>query len=318
MSSENLLLFSGSANQPLTQGIARALHISPGERDIQRFPDGELRIELGESVRGQDVYLLQPTCAPVAENLLELLLLADAARRAGAAHLTAVIPYFGYARQDRRASGREPVSARVVADLLAVVGFDRVVGVDAHTGALEATFSNTIPFEHLSAAPLLAEAARPHVAANSVVVAPDLGATKLAELYATALRLPVAIVHKARLTAEEVSVRAITGEVRHRAPLLVDDMISTGGTIAAAAAALLEAGCLPEITVVASHSLLVGQALERLSANLSIQRLITTDSVPLPSTTPFTLHVVGLAGLLADAIDRLHTNRSLDPLLHHA
>jgi ribose-phosphate pyrophosphokinase len=318
MTSENLLLFSGSANQPLAESIARVLDISPGQRDIQRFPDGELRVALRESVRGQDVYLLQPTCAPVAENLLELLLMADAARRAGAGHLSAVIPYFGYARQDRRASGREPVSARLVADLLAVVGFDRVVGLDVHTGALEATFSNAIPFEHLSAAPLLAEAARAHLTANSVVVAPDLGATKLAELYATALHLPVAIVHKTRLTAEEVSVRAITGDVQHRAPLLVDDMISTGGTIAAAAAALLEAGCLPEITVVASHALLVGQALERLSANLSIQRLITTDSVPLPSTAPFTLSVVVLAALLADAIDRLHTNRSLDALLHHA
>ncbi len=154
MTSENLLLFSGTANQPLAERVARALDISPGHRDIQRFPDGELRVELAESVRGSDVYLLQPTCAPVAENLLELLLMADAARRAGAGHLTAVIPYFGYARQDRRASGREPVSARVVADLLAVVGFDRVVGVDVHTGALEATFSSTIPFEHISAAPL--------------------------------------------------------------------------------------------------------------------------------------------------------------------
>jgi ribose-phosphate pyrophosphokinase len=317
MISKDLVLFSGSANEPLAEGIARALDTSLGQRQLQRFPDGELRIELHESVRGRDVYLLQPTCAPVAENLLELLLLADAARRAGASQLTAVIPYFGYARQDRRASGREPVSVRVIADLLAVVGFDRVVGVDVHTGALEGTFANAIPFEHLSAARLLADVARTHVSANGVVVAPDLGATKLAETYATKLHLPVAIVHKTRLTAEEVSIRAITGDVRGRSPLLVDDMISTGGTIAAAVTALLEAGCLPEITVVASHGLLVGQAMERLS-KVSVQRLIATDSVPLPVTPPFKLEVVGLAPLLADAIERLHTDRSLEPLLHHA
>jgi ribose-phosphate pyrophosphokinase len=189
--------------------------------------------------------------------------------------------------------------------------------VDVHTGALEGTFANAIPFEHLSAARLLADVARTHVSTNSVVVAPDLGATKLAETYATTLHLPVAIVHKTRLTAEEVSIRAITGDVRGRNPLLVDDMISTGGTIAAAVTALLEAGCQPEITVVATHALLVGQAMERLSS-VSIQRMITTDSVPLPVTPPFKLEVVGLAPLLADAIDRLHTDRSLEPLLHHA
>src|SRR6266508_6700769 len=150
MTSDSLLLFSGSANQPLAEGIARALDTVLGQRDVQRFPDGELHIELHESVRGQDVYLLQPTCAPVAENLLELLLLADAARRAGAGQLTAVIPYFGYARQDRRASGREPVSVRVIADMLAGVGFNRVVGVDVHTGALEGTFPSATLFEHLS------------------------------------------------------------------------------------------------------------------------------------------------------------------------
>jgi ribose-phosphate pyrophosphokinase len=239
--------------------------------------------------------------------------LADASRRAGAERLTAVMPYFGYARQDRRAHGREPVGARLVADVLRASGVDRVVGIDMHTSAVEGFFS--IPLEHLSAVSLLAEAARPHVTANSVVVAPDLGATKLAERYAMILGLPVAIVHKTRLSGHEVSVRMITGEVRGLAPLIVDDMISTGGTITAAVEALLSAGCLPDVLVVASHALLVGPAVDRLGA-VPARRLIATDSLPVARTSALTLEVVSLAPLLADAIDRLHTNRSLEDLLH--
>jgi ribose-phosphate pyrophosphokinase len=309
----SLVLFSGSANLPLSEAIAAVLRVPLGRRELERFPDGEIHVELHDSVRGQDVYLIQPTGPPVAEHLLELLLLADAARRAGAERLTAVVPYFGYARQDRRAHGRESVGARLVADVLRASGVDRVVGVDMHTSALEGFFS--IPLEHLSAVSLLAKAARPHIDANTVVVAPDLGATRLAERYATALGLPVAIVHKTRLSGHEVSVRTITGEVRDLAPLLVDDMISTGGTIAAAVDALLLAGCLRDVLIVASHALLVGPAVDRLAA-LPARRLIATDSLPGARPSGLTMEVVSLAALLADAIERLHTNRSLDDLLH--
>jgi ribose-phosphate pyrophosphokinase len=310
----SFVLLSGSSNQALADAIAGELGVRLGRRELERFPDGELHVQLQESVRGQDVYLIQSTCPPVAEHLVELLLLADAARRAGAARLIAIIPYFGYARQDRRAGGREAIGARLAADLLAAVGFERVLGVDVHTGALEGFFS--MPFEHLSAAGLLADAARPHVVDNTVVVAPDLGATKLAERYAAALGVPVAIVHKQRITGEEVSVRGITGDVRNRAPLIVDDMISTGGTIAAAATALLQAGCEPAMTVVASHALLVGPAVPRLSA-IPVGRLIATDSVPPHLAASAALEVVSLAGLLADAIARLDADHSLEPLLHH-
>jgi ribose-phosphate pyrophosphokinase len=309
----SLVLFSGSANPSLSAAIASELRVPLGRRELERFPDGELHLELEDTARGMDVYLVQPTGPPVAENLLELLLCADASRRAGAQRVTAIIPYFGYARQDRRAHGREPVGARLVADVLCASGIDRVVGVDMHTNALEGFFSMAL--EHLSAVVLLAEAARLHVTANSVVVAPDLGATRLAERYATILGLPVAIVHKTRLSGHEVSVRAITGDVRGRAPLLVDDMISTGGTIAAAVDALLAAGCVPDVTVLASHALLVGSAVDRL-AGVAARRLITTDSLSISRTSALTLEVVSLAPLLADAIDRLHTNRSLGDLLH--
>jgi ribose-phosphate pyrophosphokinase len=246
--------------------------------------------------------------------LIELLLLGDACRRAGAARVTAVIPYFGYARQDRRASGREPVSARLVADLLQTGGFDRVVAVDLHTTALEGFFA--IPLEHLTVVPLLAEAARTGLAPHSVVVAPDLGAVKLAERYGALLLQPVAFVHKTRLSGTEVRAGAVIGDVRDRAPVIVDDMISTGGTIAAAVGALLEAGAVPDVSVVATHALLVGPALQRLAA-LPLRRLIATDTV-IPQAGPAVpLEVASVAPLLAEAVDHLHHGRSLRGLLLH-
>jgi ribose-phosphate pyrophosphokinase len=281
---------------------------------IERFPDGELHIEVRESVRGHDVFLLQPTSPPFEAHFFELVLLADACRRAGAGRLTAVIPYFGYARQDRRARGREPVGARVVADLLAAAGFARVVAVDLHSAALEGMFP--VPLEHVSAVPALADGLR-GAPATGVVVAPDLGAVHLADRFARRLGLPVAVVHKIRLSGTEVAVRAVTGEVRGRTPIIVDDMISTGGTIVAAHSALGEAGCLTkEITVATTHGLLVANAAERL-AGLGLGRLMVTDSVLQPERPVPPTQVVGLAPLLSDAIRRLHEGHSLADLLVH-
>ncbi len=311
----NLTVFSGPANLPLAESVAAKLGVRLGHCVVHRFPDGELHVEIQESVRGHDVYLIQPTSPPAEARLLELLLLADSCRRAGASHLTAVVPYFGYARQDRRASGREPVAARLIADLIAAGGLGRVVAVDLHTAALEGFFS--IPLEHLSAVPLLAESVRPFVPDNAVIVAPDLGAVKLAERYARLLHQPIAIVHKIRITGEKVSVQGIVGDVQGRAPLIVDDMISTGGTIEAAVKALLQARCAPEITVVASHALLVGPAIERLR-DPTVRRLIMTDSVAVLPEMPLPLQIAGLGPLLADAIERLHNNQSLSNLVAHA
>src|SRR5215217_2172225 len=288
-------LFTGSANPHLAETLAAKLGTGLGALGINRFPDGELHVEIQETVRGHDVYLIQPTSPPVERHLLELLMLADAAHRAGAARLTAVIPYLGYARQDRRASGREAVGARLVAELLAAGGLlQRIVAMDVHSPAIEGFFG--IPLEHLSTVPLLVESVRNHVTENSVIVAPDLGAAKLAERYARPLGLPVAIVHKTRLSGSEVSVRRLTGGVQNKTPIIVDDMISTGGTVEAAVSTLLSEGCEPDITVVASHGLFVGPAAERLSI-APVRRLIVTDSVATPEKLALPLEVAGLAPL---------------------
>ena len=302
-------ILSGSANVPLAEDTAKVLGLEPIGRILERFPDGELHVDVLESVRGDDVYVIQPTSPPVDEHIFELLLMADACRRAGADSLTAVIPYFGYARQDRRARGREPVSARLVADLISGSGVRRVLAVDLHSRAVESAFA--LPLEHLSAVPMLAEAVRPAVGKNCMIVSPDLGAVKLAERYAALLDLPVAIIHKTRISGAEVRVQRIVGDVRGKEVLVVDDMISTGGTIDKAIRALLEAGCAPSgIKVVASHALLVGNASERLGA-LPIEGIYVSDSVPIPKEFPLPLYVLSLAPVLAESIQRLYHKQSL-------
>ncbi len=281
---------------------------------IERFPDTELHAEIDESVRGGDVYLLQPTGPPVDDHLMELIFLADACRRAGAARLIGVIPYYGYARQDRRAKGREAVGARLIADMLSLAGFERIVAIDLHTVSLEGFFS--IPLEHLSAVSLLANAIEELVTAKTVIVAPDLGAVKLAERYGELLHRAIAVVHKVRLSGAKVEVRGVVGEVAGCAPVIVDDMISTGSTIKAAAEALISAGCLPEITVVASHALLVGPAISLLST-LPLKRIVVTDSLPPAKHNQLPVQVVSLAPMLAETITRLHLGESIGDFLSH-
>lgn len=298
----DIILFAGRAGRTLAGGIAAALDLTVGRSVLEEFPDGEIHVEIEEEVRGRDVFLVQSTCAPVGRNLLEILLLADGCRRRGAVRVTAVIPYFGYARQDRRVTGKEPIGARVVAELLAT-RIDRVLTVDLHNPAIEGFFG--IPLDHVSAVPLLAEAFLSHRSEESVLVAPDLGAAKLVQRYADLLRLPVAYAHKIRHGGDSVTVREISGEVRDRRPVVVDDMISTGGTMASAIEALLEKGARPEVTVIASHGLLAGDARERLAA-LPIRRIITTDSVPRGENLGLPLEVLSLRQLLAERIVELH------------
>jgi ribose-phosphate pyrophosphokinase len=310
----NLIVLTGSANTALAEAIAEHLGVPLGRRSLTRFPDSELHVEIEETVRDLNVYIVQPTSPPVDQHLIELFFLADACRRAGARTLTAIMPYFGYARQDRRASGGDAVGARLVADLLARAGLDRIVAVDLHSSALAGFF--TMPLERLSAMGLLANAARDFVGPDDVIVAPDLGAVKLGERYAELLHLPMAIIHKIRLSGTTVKVREVVGDVRGKRPIIIDDMISTGATIEAATQALLGAGCVPEISVVATHALHVGSACEKL-ATLRLKRLIVTDSV-VPALKPAVpTQVVSLAPMLAEVISRLNVGESLDEFISH-
>jgi ribose-phosphate pyrophosphokinase len=308
------IVITGSGNPLLAAAVAEGLGIALGRSMLSRFPDTELYAEIQQSIRGCDVYLIQPTGPPVDAHLMELLFLADACRRAGAARLTGIIPYFGYARQDRRARGREAIGGRLIADLLSIGGLTRIVGVDLHTVSLEGFFS--MPLEHLSAVPLLAKALEGLLGDQSVIVSPDLGAAKVAEQYAALLHRPFAIVNKTRLSGQDVKVSEIVGEVAGCAPVIVDDMISTGGTIEAAVNALLAAGCAPNITVAASHALLVGLAVSRLSA-LPLKRILVTDSLPQTDHGSLPIHIVSLAPMLAETVARLNGDESLSKLLSH-
>jgi ribose-phosphate pyrophosphokinase len=270
---------------------------------IERFPDREVHVELQDSPIGRSVFILQPTSPPPDENVIELLALADACRRGHAAHVTAVVPYFGYARQERRASGLESVTARVIADCIAASGIQRVVALDLHTDAIEGFF--TLPVERLTAVPLLAEALKMARPENGVIVAPDLGAAKLADRYGRLLELPVAIVHKTRLGPQEVAVSHVTGEVRDRAPIVIDDMISTGGTIEAAVRAVVAAGAQRQgVIVAATHGLFTGACVDRLRG-LEVERLLVTDSIGRGPVPGLPVETVSVAGLLAGAIRRL-------------
>jgi len=306
------ILITGSAHPSLAQAIAGELESELAPCLLERFPDGEQQVEVQACVRGRAVFLVQPLGPPVGENLLELLLLADACHRAGADSVAAVAPYVGYARQDRAAREGQPLGARVLAEALGTGRLSQVVAVDLHSPVIASC--TRAPVAHLSAVPALVEALRPHARHDWVVVAPDLGAVKLAEAYARPLGLPMAVVHKLRASGTEVAVQGVVGSVMGKLPLVVDDMISTGATVDAAVDALLAHGCRREITVAATHGLLAGKAVERLSRP-ELARVLIADSLPPPPRPPGRLEVVRLAPLLAEAVRRLGSARGLGELL---
>jgi ribose-phosphate pyrophosphokinase len=305
-----ITVFAGPASGPLGSAVCESLETGPALYDCRRFPDGEAQVEIHESVRGHDVYLLQSTSPPADQHLMELLLLADACRRAGAARLTAVIPYFGYARQDRR-TDRRSLGARVAANVLGTAGFDRLMLIDAHTPAIEGFFE--MPLDHLTAVSLLTDALAPSMSEASVVVAPDLGAVKLARAYTARLGVPMAFVHKARLNGEAVEAQAVIGDVRGRVPLIVDDMLSTGATIEAAVGALRAAGAREPMSVAVTHALLVGRARDIIES-LPLARIVVTDTVSADQTALAQVEVCSVAPLLATAIRRNHRDESLADL----
>jgi ribose-phosphate pyrophosphokinase len=305
-----MAVLAGPASVRLGMEVSESLQVQALTYDCQRFPDGETQIDLRESVRGRDVYLLQSTNPPVDRHLIELLLLADACRRAGAARLTGVIPYFGYARQERR-TDRRSLGARVAADIVATGGFNRLMLIDAHTPAIEGFFN--MPIDHLTAVPLLADAAKRWLGENPAVVAPDLGAVKLAREYGRLLQAPMAFIHKTRLSGHAVEAHSVIGDVRHRTPLIVDDMLSTGGTVEAAIDALRHAGAREPVTVVVTHALLVGEA-RGLLRRLPIARLIVGNTVAIENPGDLPIEVTSVTPLIAAAIRRDHYDESLADL----
>lgn len=303
MQSNCLVLIAGTANPALAGAVANELSVPLARVDIGRFPDGEVRVRIGEPVRERDVVLLQPTAPPVNDNLVELLALADACRRASAKRVIAVIPYFAYARADRRDGRREPITASLAADLVECAGVDHVVLVDVHAPQLEGFFR--IPVDNVTAIGTLCEALGPLLRSESVVVAPDSGRVKMATEYAHRLRKPLVLLHKRREHEAATAVTHIVGDVRGHTCLIIDDMISTGGTIAESARALRDAGANAEFIVAATHGLLLETACERMAAN-GVTRLFVTDTVANPSERSagkgIELHVVSVAASLAAAI----------------
>ena len=305
-----LCIVAGTANPELAEAVAARIGSVAMRGQLERFPDGEFCPVVGP-MRGDDVYVFQPTAPPVNEHLMELALLTDACRRAGSERVTAVVPYFGYARQDRRSRPGQAIGARVAADILAAAGADRVVVIDPHTPGFEATCS--IPVEVLTATSVLVAPLRDGDLGGSVIVAPDLGAVKLAERFAAATGLPVAVVRKSRLSGTSVRADELVGDVEGCRPIIVDDMISTGATIEATARLLEAHGALPETVVVATHALLLDSAPDRL-AQLELTRLLVTDTVRVPPAAPIALEVCSVAVLLGDAIGRLYREEPLDDL----
>jgi ribose-phosphate pyrophosphokinase len=299
--SDDLVIFAGTANPRLAAAIARELGEHTGACTVRRFPDGEVEVRLHESVLRKEVFLVQPTSPPVNDHVMELLALSDACRRGAAARITAVVPYFGYARGDKRQDRPEPIMGRVVADLLEAVGIGHVVTVDLHTPQIEGFFH--VPLDTLTAVPTICQKLADCLPSTVVVVSPDVGRVPLATQYGQCLGLPVVVLHKRRVSDTETQVTCVAGDVALRACLLVDDIISTGGTMAESIRVLLEAGARPEIVIAATHALLLPGAREKLN-HRAVRDVFVTDTVAVGEPEWPQLHVVSVAPLIARALER--------------
>lgn len=307
-------LLTGNANPSLAKGIADHLGLSLGNAKVSRFSDGECQVEIGDNVRGRDVFIIQPTCAPANDNLMELLILGDACKRASAGRTSAVIPYYGYARQDRKVAPRAPITAKLVADLLSTVGFDRVLTMDLHAGQIQGFFD--MPVDNLYAQPVLIAALREKLAGRTdvVIVSPDAGGTERARSYAKYLNAGLAIVDKRRSGPNEAAVMHIVGDVKGKYAVLVDDMIDTAGTLTKAAIALMENGATG-VVAASTHPVLSGPAPGRLS-NSPIEEIIVTDTLPLSPEALATgkLRSASVCQLFAEAIRSIHHSDSVSRL----
>src|ERR1700677_2849324 len=311
MQNYELKIFTGSAHRELAQRIANYVGVPLGDATVSTFPDGETFVKINENVRGRDVFMVQPTCPPTNQNLMELLILVDAARRASASRITAVIPFFGYARQDRKDQPRVPITAKLVANLLVSAGVHRVITLDLHAQQVAGFFD--IPVDHLYALPVLMKYIRSKALTNLVVVSPDVGGLKMASAYADALGAGLAIVPKNRKSATEVESLHIIGDVEGKHVLIVDDLTETAGTLTSAASLLKKHGAL-NIYAGVSHAVLSDLAIERLRKS-NIDELITTNSVPVRCEEEgCNIKVLCIAELLGEGIKRIHDDESVSSL----
>ena len=301
-------IITGNANVDFAQKVAKELDKKIADSQVTHFMDGEINLNISETVRGQDVFIIQPTCTPVNDNLMEILILIDAVKRASAGRINAVIPYYGYARQDRKTKAREPITAKLVANLLTTAGADRVITMDLHAGQIQGYFD--IPVDHLTAIPILAEYFKGVVDENTVVVSPDLGGVTRARSFANILNLPIAIIEKRRPKPNEVEVMNVIGDIEGMNAILVDDIIDTAGTIVNAAAVLKQQGA-KKVYGCATHGVLSGPAIDRI-CDSELEKFIITDTIPLVRNCEKNkIEVVSVSHIFAEAIRRINGNQSI-------
>jgi ribose-phosphate pyrophosphokinase len=309
--SYELKLFSGNANRPLAEEIAQQLQVRLGDADVSRFSDGEVYVQINENVRGQDVFVVQPTCPPVNDNLMELLVMIDAFKRASARRITAVLPYYGYGRQDRKSQSRVPISAKLVADLITTAGASRVLAIDLHAGQIQGFFN--IPVDHLFAAPVIIDHLATKELEDPVLVSPDAGGVERARAIAKRLRAGLAIIDKRRDGPNVAVFMYLIGEVKDKDVVVIDDMIDTAGTLIQAVEAVKREGAR-RVLACAVHPVLSGPAISRI-VNSDLEELIITNSIPPPPDKRLPkIHVLSVAPLLAEAIRRIHDEESVSTL----
>jgi ribose-phosphate pyrophosphokinase len=304
-------IFSGNANPGLGEAICTYLGTEPGRCEVGRFPDGETKVRILDDVRGLEVFIIQPTCPPANEHLMELLIMADAARRASAGRITAVVPYYGYARQDRKHEGRVPITAKLVANMFATAGVDRLLCMDLHATQIQGFFD--IPLDHIYASPVLIEYLHKKKIEAPVVMSPDIGSIKMAHSFAKRLGGSLAVVEKRRLNDAQVETGHVIGEIKNRNVIIVDDMITSAGSMASAINVAKE-NSAATVTVLATHGLFAGPAFERLRA-ANADEVIVTDTVPQKiKPEGINLTVLSVSELLGEAVNRIHRNKSVSVL----
>jgi ribose-phosphate pyrophosphokinase len=307
-----ICVLSGNANKELSENICKCLDIPLADVLCGRFSEGEIRVQIVSNVRGKDVFIVQPTCPPTNDNLMELLVLIDAAKRASAQRITAVLPFYGYARQDRKDQPRVPITAKLVANLITVAGANRVLTMDLHASQIQGFFD--IPVDHLYAINTLCEYFEAMQIKNLVVVSPDVGGIRMARAYAKRLKATLAIIDKRRMSPEETEVMNILGKVKGKNVILIDDLIATGGSLIEAIEALKEMG-VERVFAAVSHGVLSGNAVERIAECKALEELIITDSIPLTkSKKSAKIKQLSVAPLLAEAIKRIHNEQSISCL----